>query len=854
MPLDVVAVAGLRRVAVVDTLLHNHERELDGLGQTGLDGSELLDAHALHHAVTDTVTVHNNAGDGVVLHDDAEDLIDELLERAHGALVRLLGAAEATVAAIGAAAERLALDLHVRIGKVQPLAIGALVPRDEAGEVAALALKGTALASVGATVAVDIVADVDDAIAKAGDVLLDVDVPEGGAHLGGDVLRDVVDVGLLRLGLRHLIEVNEVRDNAELAELVLERAVGIHTTRRVAVGQHAQDEGGDTVVDGALHLGVLDGVQAVVDEVLLLLIAADELDLALDLPDTADALVDVDDLAGQVLGTVTPGEDLEGVALGVDADAHRLGSEVLVGAAGLVHTAELDVHDLEELGLHLLELGAVDLEAVGGEELLGGGLAEAADEVHALRVELLGHLGAARGEEAAGLGRELVDEDELGDEADLAGALTPEEGLGLVDDVEAVVVLVVLRVRHRGAGLELERRLGRAVLVDLVDDVLALARAVGRKHLAAEEVAGAEARALHPVAGCHGGVDTCAGVHDEHDAVVGDLEGGEVARHNNHVAVDALAGLIAVHATAALEVERLEELAQDVVVDLHGLFLILAVVELDGGDLRGAQLDGRLEGADGDLAEERLLELGTEVLDAVERVAAHDDVEGLEEVLLEHLAEVRKDELLAHDLANVLVLLNVERVQEDTRAGELHADSVPLNLLAGSTLLEGIALRGHEGATGVAVLVGPPAVPAASAALTTDVDVGADTADLATRVARVHRRVGEGHVAAGASAATTAHTATAATTIAKTTTAASTVATTTTTVIATATTVVAAIITAVTVITAVAVIAAVAVVATTTVVAAIITAVTVITAVAIVATTTVIAAIITAVTVITAVA
>ena len=48
-------------------------------------------------------------------------------------------------------------------------------------------------------------------------------------------------------------------------------------------------------------------------------------------------------------------------------------------------------------------------------------------------------------------------------------------------------------------------------------------------------------------------------VDDQHDAVAGDLEGGEVARDDNHVAVDALAGVVTEHFPCPAEAERLED-------------------------------------------------------------------------------------------------------------------------------------------------------------------------------------------------------------------------------------------------------------------------------------------------------
>ena len=626
---------------------------------------------------------------------------------------------------------------------MQPLAVGAVVPRDEAAEVPALVLEA-ALARLGAPVRVDVVADVERAaLDGVRDVPGEVDVPQRGAELRGDVLRDVVHVRPGGARLAHLVVVDELRHDAALAEGALERAVAVLALVAVAVVEHAEHHEARAAGDLRLDVRRGDRRQAVRDEVRVALAAVDVDDVALLHPHAADALVDVEDLAREPAGLGAPREhDVLGALL-VEADVHRLHREVRVRAEVVGRAGDADLHGAHLLRGDLLELGAADVEAVDAEQLARRLGAELPDEAHALVLELGGHLRAPRREVAARLGAELVDEDELGHELRAAVAVAPEHRLVHVLRDEPVALLVVLGEGDRAAALELERRVDRRLAVDLVDDVVALLRAVRRHH--ARPLERERPVLLHEVERRHARLDVRARVDDEHDAVAGDLEGREVARDDDHVAVDALPAVVAVHLAGAAEPEGLEDLGEHVAVDLHRLRLVRERVELELRHVLLAQVHGGAEGPDGYHAVERLLELVADVLRAVEHGAGDDDVEALEDVLAEDLPQVHRHELLALDLGHRVVLLDDARVLVHLR--RLHADAhgVPRGRRHLRPLAQGVALARHELLARAGLRLAPVAVPAAGAqAPVGHVLVRADARLAAAAVAAPLRRAEEG--------------------------------------------------------------------------------------------------------------
>ena len=375
VPLGVGPAARGAGVAVVDSLLDDEEHQVDALlVEEGLAACHLAGPHSVHHAVADAIAVHDDALDVALLDDDFEHFVEELLEGQHVAGLDDRSAQSAVVVERGVlwlarvlrgAEHALPGDLHVGVAEMQPLAVAAVVPRDEPTEIATGILEVAALARLRAAVGVDVVADVERTpLGDVGDIPGEVDVPERRAELGGDVLRDVVDVRPLRAGFAHLLIVDKLRHDAALAEGALEGGVCVLPFVAVAVLEGAEHQravaGGDVLLD----VGRLDGRQAVGDEVSVVFVAVDVDRLAALLPDAADSLVNVHNLPRQGLRAGSPDEDQVLVALLVELDVHRLHGKVGVRAEGLGGPDELDAHWSHLLRRDRLKLGAADVEAV----------------------------------------------------------------------------------------------------------------------------------------------------------------------------------------------------------------------------------------------------------------------------------------------------------------------------------------------------------------------------------------------------------------------------------------------------------------------------------------------------------
>ena len=188
-------------------------------------------------------------------------------------------------------------------------------------------------------------------------------------------------VRLLRFGLHELVVVDEVGHDAELAELILERAVGVHAARRVAVRQNTDHDHVDPARDRGHSLRALYAIEALVDEITLVLVNLDVRDRAVLFPHTTDSLVDVAHLRRQRLGVRAPCEDLKQVSLLVELNAHRLGREVLVGAWGVACAEDAHLDHLELAWFDLFEDCVLELQAVRRQQLLRLILAKARHDV-----------------------------------------------------------------------------------------------------------------------------------------------------------------------------------------------------------------------------------------------------------------------------------------------------------------------------------------------------------------------------------------------------------------------------------------------------------------------------------------
>eukprot|EP00760_Papus_ankaliazontas_P010663 PhM_4_TR14403/c0_g11_i1/m.399 len=169
-----------------------------------------------------------------------------------------------------------------------------------------------------------------------------------------------------------------------------------------------------------------------------------------------------------------------------------------------------------------------------------------------------------------------------------------------------------------------------------------------------------------------------------------------------------------------LEPGLLHAAAEENVEVLQGNLLRRTVVEIhdDLADLAYEQLDRGLERAGTHGPQQRLLDDLGQVRAGVECGSGNQEgaEDGREVLLGDDLAEVVHDQLLADALAHVLGLLNNDGVRQRLLGRDLGGHSVPQRNVLGAGA-KGVALLAHEGAALLAVLIGPPRIPAPLAVL-----------------------------------------------------------------------------------------------------------------------------------------